>query len=179
MIFIVSRNGFQSTHPHGVRHICAVKHKIIRYVSIHAPTRGATEKQQRPFYANKFQSTHPHGVRQHVNDNRHTYDRVSIHAPTRGATPLRFLYCAEYGVSIHAPTRGATSEKMANQQNEWFQSTHPHGVRPRRSVNDLSTSLFQSTHPHGVRLDRESKLTPSILVSIHAPTRGATRVLQS
>ena len=40
----------------------------------------------------------------------------------------------------------------------------------------MLTRAFQSTHPHGVRLDREKKLTPSVVVSIHAPTRGATKV---
>ena len=34
--------------------------------------------------------------------------------------------------------------------------------------------MFQSTHPHGVRLRSATLSTLSILVSIHAPTRGAT-----
>ncbi len=78
-----------------------------------------------------------------------------------------------------------------------FQSTHPHRVRHKkaRASSDLQSFnprthtgcdykiiiclpkvlMFQSTHPHRVRLDRESKLTPSIVVSIHAPTQGATQ----
>ena len=77
-----------------------------------------------------------------------------------------------------------------------FQSTHPHGVRrsclkkrqaqtsfnPRTHTGcDLETAvagqesmLFQSTHPHGVRLLGRIHDTLDILVSIHAPTRGAT-----
>ena len=35
-------------------------------------------------------------------------------------------------------------------------------------------SLFQSTHPHGVRLIAEADKRKSELVSIHAPTWGAT-----
>ena len=60
------------------------------YVSIHAPTRGATRPQSRMIVGMGFQSTHPHGVRH----------------------PFRYLYCCEYGVSIHAPTRGATSTEI-------------------------------------------------------------------
>ena len=55
-----------------------------------------------------------------------------------------------------------------------FQSTHPHGVR--LSLYQLKKVLeeFQSTHPHGVRpCDMGSKPFP-LVVSIHAPTRGAT-----
>ena len=62
--------------------------KLIVLVSIHAPTRGAT---------NTFQS------RVHI-------CVVSIHAPTRGATTQKDVDCRLiHVVSIHAPTRGATS----------------------------------------------------------------------
>ena len=99
-------------------------------VSIHAPTRGATNSQilftmslvfqsthphgVRPLAkamylpALQFQSTHPHGVRLDYIKHLHLYQGVSIHAPTRGAT----LDCSDsvmvVPVSIHAPTRGAT-----------------------------------------------------------------------
>ena len=78
-----------------------------------------------------------------------------------------------------------------------FQSTHPHGVRPPVLACEIASLVFQSTHPHGVRhnqtmlasLEIES-FNPRthtgcdsicclffrfVLVSIHAPTRGATR----
>ena len=77
-----------------------------------------------------------------------------------------------------------------------FQSTHPHGVRPKRQQNNKQSKLFQSTHPHGVRhsfvvlcKDRTKSFNPrthtgcdrnrmfikyQYHVSIHAPTRGAT-----
>ena len=100
----------------------------------------------------EFQSTHPHGVRHVVDTDTGEILTVSIHAPTRGATQAELSKSNPFKVSIHAPTRGATLSK----------------------VTDITRLLFQSTHPHGVRLDRESKLTPSIVVSIHAPTRGAT-----
>ncbi len=55
-------------------------------ISIHAPTRGATNNE--------------YIVRMCVG--------ISIHAPTRGATTHAPLYSPTHIISIHAPTRGAT-----------------------------------------------------------------------
>jgi len=54
---------------------------------------------------------------------------VSIHAPTRGATSMELDMAKRHEVSIHAPTRGATFDSGGFFQVEWFQSTHPRGVR--------------------------------------------------
>ena len=143
---------FQSTHPHGVRHVGYLRSREVR----------------------RFQSTHPHGVRlgytlrlkrivlcfnprthtgcdiyrnnlksivKGFNPRTHTgcddfefwkasgYG-VSIHAPTRGATLNTTYILFKSTVSIHAPTRGATrcgqSRGIGGKR---FQSTHPHGVR--------------------------------------------------
>ena len=142
---------FQSTHPHGVRP--QNKERLtIMYVSIHAPTRGATVVYNPFLEPAVFQSTHPHGVRRlpwlsvavgiSFNPRTHTgcdsmssrslrRKTVSIHAPTRGATMFNRSFPSALIVSIHAPTRGATCCCAA-------------GARG-----------------HGV--------------SIHAPTRGATK----
>ena len=98
-------------------------------------------------------------------------------------------------VSIHAPARGATQINLWCVIDDLFQSTHPHGVRPIVAVGISARSEFQSTHPHGVRLRTGvsvrkilsfnprtrtgcdvNKIRKSILiiVSIHAPARGAT-----
>ena len=99
-------------------------------VSIHAPTRGATDIDADQLYQAMFQSTHPRGVRQSKRTSQHIIIEVSIHAPTRGATsismrlpPRRHCFnprthegCdnatyearLKHQVSIHAPTRGAT-----------------------------------------------------------------------
>ena len=58
---------FQSTHPHGVRHLVVPFDVHIFFVSIHAPTWGATGAD----YGSRISSR-----------------SVSIHAPTWGATPL-------------------------------------------------------------------------------------------
>ena len=151
---------FQSTHPHGVRHQPFSSFRTKR-VSIHAPTRGATDNgSPRGHTTALFQSTHPHGVR-----------------PTKAALramPVAFQsthphgvrlshiqqYVARVRVSIHAPTRGATTYIANGEHEEKFQSTHPHGVRRVANIREVATGVFQSTHPHGVRpYSRNSRIS--------------------
>ena len=163
---------FQSTHPHGVRHL--------------------TIKEQ--MYAHWFQSTHPHGVRLglltktfcNFSFNPRTRmgcdlahkllldsQKVSIHAPAWGATLMSFKFVIKVRVSIHAPAWGATFRfvrysptpcfnprtrmgcdidiDIYHTTNYRFQSTHPHGVRHGFQPPFLAKQGFQSTHPHGVR----------------------------
>ena len=54
---------FQSTHPHGVRHHLWSHVSLDVFVSIHAPTWGATCDKFTISKRGEFQSTHPHGVR--------------------------------------------------------------------------------------------------------------------
>ena len=102
-------------------------------VSIHAPTRGATLLLVvKKIQGIKFQSTHPQGVRHLTVCFVAVRNIVSIHAPTRGATNSKHHHSLCRSVSIHAPTRGAT---------------------PLLSTSPKTCS-----------------------VSIHAPTRGATQI---
>ena len=80
---------------------------------------------------------------------------------------------------------------------DWFQSTHPHGVRQSVDIQRKNTIRFQSTHPHGVRPHQQATqrvggcFNPRTRmgcdnggfrkvrrrnVSIHAPAWGATTV---
>ena len=55
-----------------------------------------------------------------------------------------------------------------------FQSTHPRRVRRSRfRKNEYHLSTFQSTHPRRVRQEKRRK-GHNELISIHAPTQGAT-----
>ena len=144
---------FQSTHPHGVR---LPKNNVVLaegLVSIHAPTRGATEKNLK-LSEDKI--------------------NVSIHAPTRGATRAT-LEPTENNVfqSTHPHGVRLSFSLYNNLPPTLFQSTHPHGVRPYHfsvpygshrfnprthtgcdaAALKITTSNlpFQSTHPHGVR----------------------------
>ena len=165
-------------------------------VSIHAPTRGATHITFATSTGQKFQSTHPRGVRLNsqcdktliLGFNPRTHEGCDL----RRATALQ-----RYKVSIHAPTRGATKAVRALRANfiefqsthprgvrlslglksiiaYGFQSTHPRGVRPDGSYYATDLAKFQSTHPRGVRRLRLRKYFFNLIVSIHAPTRGAT-----
>ena len=105
--FVFSRNTFQSTHPHGVRHEPIEFDFGIYYVSIHAPTRGATLLRGGLF----------------------TQAIVSIHAPTRGATAKRRPIYTSYRFNPRTHTGcDAMWFKFVFSRNT-FQSTHPHGVR--------------------------------------------------
>ena len=55
-----------------------------------------------------------------------------------------------------------------------FQSTLPHGERLKRFLRRRLSRAFQSTLPHGERLGLLCLVSSLILVSIHAPARGAT-----
>ena len=57
------------------------------FISIHAPTRGATL----------------------ILGGETVADHISIHAPTRGATVQLGVVRVGFMISIHAPTRGATA----------------------------------------------------------------------
>ena len=144
----------------------------------------------------QFQSTHPHGVRREEVSyrgntggfNPRTHTGCDLVLAQLGATYMGFnprthtgcdlllvhSKCRAIVVSIHAPTRGATDD-LEELVLAWaFQSTHPHGVRQKKRNACKTYLTFQSTHPHGVRPNQVSKSDEVILVSIHAPTRGAT-----
>ena len=55
-----------------------------------------------------------------------------------------------------------------------FQFTHPGGVRRGNSPKYPFYYGFQFTHPGGVRLYINPNLCEKLIVSIHAPGRGAT-----
>ena len=146
---------FQSTLPREERQKGRWHIKRDLYISIHAPTRGATPKPRRStqngiFQSTlpreerpdnvlklnaelKFQSTLPREERHRPRTHSQPFYSISIHAPTRGATLLPMFDDISDDISIHAPTRGAT------------RLCCPDDLRD--------------------------------LISIHAPTRGATAIL--
>ena len=121
---------------------------------------------------------------------------ISIHAPTRGATKTQ-LNCRGFRrISIHAPTRGATVRTAIRSNSKRFQSTLPQGERLRNRESGREKRLFQSTLPQGERritgriYRRDCNFNPrshkgsdnanglpeqNYRISIHAPTRGATK----
>ena len=99
-------------------------------------------------------------------------------------------------VSIHAPARGATLAARKGEVFKLFQSTPlhegrpcswcggspPHSFNPRPCTRgdgwvpgeEGGMETFQSTPLHEGRPEKRGKALPELLVSIHAPARGAT-----
>ena len=163
---------FQSTHPHGVR--LAFSLNSSQLVG--------------------FQSTHPHGVRPTLqgaqsgqdcfNPRTHTGCDHSVPACTTALAcfnPRTHTGCDVSGtlwrltkyVSIHAPTRGATASFATSVRSFKFQSTHPHGVRLRNTCAPCSRRSFNPRTHTGCDAEERDNLR-RVIVSIHAPTRGAT-----
>ena len=120
---------------------------------------------------------------------------VSIHAPTRGATCCLQGFLSAVGfnprphaggdtmaateydllqVSIHAPTRGATSLRSHGTTRRSFQSTPPRGGRQQMNSRKFVPAGF-NPRPHAGGDQRSSLGLFHRTVSIHAPTRGATK----
>ena len=126
------------------------------YISIHAPTRGATAASVMREESSQFQSTLPREERllelaliliacvfqstlpreERLTDaNVQLYAKsISIHAPTRGATYSDSNANNACAISIHAPTRGATKVKKVLRRILKFQSTLPREERPKRRL---------------------------------------------
>ena len=85
----------------------------LQYVSIHAPTRGATVAAPvNPIRKRSCFNPRTHTGCDLISASVISGGLVSIHAPTRGATGHDRDVQSLFGVSIHAPTRGATVCKV-------------------------------------------------------------------
>ena len=146
-----SADEFQSTHPRGVRlrgltarrtawnfnprtHVGCdlflfLSNFIATFISIHAPTWGAT-------ISNKL------GPERGV---------ISIHAPTWGATPTMRSGKTRNNISIHAPTWGATPRGLSSPPRRYFNPRTHVGCDLVIAYDGERQEVFQSTHPRGVR----------------------------
>ena len=82
-----------------------------------------------------------------------------------------------YTISIHAPTRGATRSRCMSGKTTQFQSTLPQGERLWKSTPPTTQKAFQSTLPQGERRESPADQAHPLEISIHAPTRGATKLI--
>ena len=173
VILFVSLCLFQSTHPRGVRrkfitgklgsrnfnprtHVgCDIKwidkfHLI--FISIHAPTWGATSFAENKHIRVIFQSTHPRGVR---------------------LTECNFIN-PYIGISIHAPTWGATYVPQARRGEAEHFNPRTHVGCDRSDCISLSCWLNFNPRTHVGCDQRQYIFTAKAEISIHAPTWGAT-----
>ena len=100
---------------------------------------------------------------------------ISIHAPTRGATKFP-LPCCKLFVDFNPRSheRSDPCWHLSSTSNQTFQSTLPREERRVKLCICPSSHLFQSTLPREERLYFFSKAPSTSIISIHAPTRGAT-----
>ncbi len=151
-----------------------IEESVVSYISIHAPTRGATfwNFPQKPFRGNFNPRSHEGSDKFKVL--LQSCDQISIHAPTRGATiygPDGFVMTQ---ISIHAPTRGATNGTEFLDQQALI-SIHA----PTRGATQGRNSIFSQFGHFNPRSHEGSDTYNNInknryFISIHAPTRGAT-----
>ena len=168
---------FQSTHPHGVRPISLKKSWRIKSFNPRTHTGCDHKFFHRRDYHPRFNPRTHTGCDEYVIETV-CGDLVSIHAPTRGATHATTLcHCVFSGFNPRTHTGCDSIYSSCVSPCMLFQSTHPHGVRLRINLNEHPGIVFQSTHPHGVRPPEIAPSIPDDIVSIHAPTRGATRLL--
>ena len=122
-----------------------------------------------------FQSTHPRGVRR-SSGGPHPLGCPCFNPRTHVGCDLQMSEEEKANSSFQSThPRGVRRPTVpASCPDSWFQSTHPRGVRQaQRSVHD-DKGLFQSTHPRGVRHSLPRRQNFRFIVSIHAPTWGAT-----
>ena len=124
---------------------------------------------------------------------------ISIHAPTKGATYNYSAVANIEVISIHAPTKGATANNpkyalvMNFNPRSHEGSDHIHGVlsntgcifqstlpRRERRLFVLWHILFINFNPrsHEGSDEGKSPVVGQSCISIHAPTKGATRTIR-
>ena len=160
--------------------------------------KGATRSiNMSPPYLKRFQSTLPWRERPKRFPNKIKHVRISIHAPMKGATrhntqlrpgkqdfnprshegsdpcSLQSLRCS-VAISIHAPMKGATWKHMLIIHFTLFQSTLPWRERLENAYFNMVNQQFQSTLPWRERLLSTWYIIRMMMISIHAPMKGAT-----
>ena len=110
---------------------------------------------------------------------RRLYDIISIHAPPRGATLPLFRVRQVQDISIHAPPRGATVDQYEHVTiNGKFQFTPLREGRPALPLSAQTVRQFQFTPLREGRPDVTFYRSGQYAISIHAPPRGATRLMR-
>ena len=122
---------------------------------------------------------------------------ISIHAPTRGATEKERRFCHFLRFQSTLPRGERPLREPGKDRNRKFQSTLPRGERRFLAEKQHSLLEFQSTLPRGERRKIRStavgqqdfnprshegsdcgdpEKNECSIISIHAPTRGATGI---
>ena len=172
-VLLTIKSMFQSTHPHGVRLMFFTFTDIFPYVSIHAPTRGATSVSGLSIRPILSFNPRTHTGCDRFKDSGLSFSEVSIHAPTRGATLTHRRYLETFSrfnprthtgcdnnaymtgpnyVRFNPRTHTGCDDRIGEEIDNEVVSIHaPTRGATLHSLRDQLTDRFQSTHPHGVR----------------------------
>ena len=142
-------------------------------ISIHAPTWGATANSEELVMTLNISIHAPTWGATGAGPGVDPDHLISIHAPTWGATLVANTLQERESISIHAPTWGATTSPMRQPLLSVFQSTHPRGVRRLASHHFSGVVHFNPRTHVGCDLNC-FPLHLYFNISIHAPTWGAT-----
>ena len=99
---------FQSTLPRGERRCIQHAEAAGKYISIHAPARGATFTSRDANCCCRYFNPRSREGSDYNLGKVHGIREISIHAPARGATKCLAHMLFQCNISIHAPARGAT-----------------------------------------------------------------------
>ena len=168
---------FQFTRPRGARQKRRLS-TLSATVSIHAPARGATYEREIYADGSEFQFTRPRGARHWAPSEPHLPLLVSIHAPARGATSVPDGYSI-YNVFQFTRPRGARPAVPRLQYGlQCFNSRAREGRDIKQFTLVAPGNGFNSRAREGRDLLLHRVRTDAGLVSIHAPARGATMIIQ-
>ena len=175
------RSEFQSTRPRGARHAHSDRVGIKRGVSIHAPTRGATESRMRSSAASGCFNPRAHAGRDETPSMALASLAVFQSTRPRGARRWpRAPRARGGGFNPRAHAGRDLPRARTHPDHRPFQSTRPRGARLGAFSTGVSTLVeFQSTRPRGARRGCRRCGRIHRHVSIHAPTRGATSLIKS
>ena len=124
-----------------------------------------------------FQSTLPQGERLHLHNFYQLPHYFNPRSRKGSDERRRNKDLVQMYISIHAPARGATLSPVLVRAKDIFQSTLPQGERREFLEVPEGGELFQSTLPQGERPRINHSNLCYMIISIHAPARGATTFL--
>ena len=146
---------------------------LVPIVSIHAPTRGATDSALLTKVGYQFQFTRPQGARHHQN-NQYLYQRKFQFTRPQGArrfARLSLFFCFSFNSRAHKGRDKTIKQRICIRIR--FNSRAHKGRDTKRRVGPKLT-MFQFTRPQGARQRKSKNIHSSERVTVHAPTGGAT-----
>ena len=121
----------------------------------------------------QFQFTRPRGARPRETGQGNRQQTFQFTRP-RGARRHSPIYCSQRMFQFTRPRGARRSAVSAQAHPRPFQFTRPRGARPSHGVPASADAGFNS-RAHEGRDTRRVRTVTRPIVSIHAPTRGATR----